>query len=309
MAQNLSGVVRQASTLSLVWGVLLICLGVLAVGSPMVAAVAVNVFVAWLIVMAGVVHLIVAFHTREAGSVIWRLLVGLAYICFGGYLIARPALGVASLTLVLASLFLVEGIFNIVMYFKVRKIDIGMAGNGAIAALVAITAPSGYVELWAAPIIGAVAGVIVVFGVIAIDKWIDDPVGALSAHGLAGIWGTISCGLFTSPRLAEYNAVGDGGLWYTGSFHQLIAQIIGVLAAFTFVFTFSFITFFAIKKTIGMRVSAEEEDAGLDISEHGMYGYPEQFIPAPELIGYSAPSPLRTPTPQAATQSTREVPA
>ena len=121
MAQNLSGVVRQASTLSLLWGVLLICLGVLAVGSPMVAAVAVNVFVAWLIVMAGVVHVIVAFHTREAGSVIWRLLVGLAYICFGGYLIARPALGVASLTLVLASLFLVEGIFNIVMYFKVRS--------------------------------------------------------------------------------------------------------------------------------------------------------------------------------------------
>ena len=121
MAQNLSGVVRQASTLSLLWGVLLICLGVLAVGSPMVAAVAVNAFVAWLIVMAGVVHVIVAFHTREAGSVIWRLLVGLTYICFGGYLIARPALGVASLTLVLASLFLVEGIFNIVMYFKVRS--------------------------------------------------------------------------------------------------------------------------------------------------------------------------------------------
>jgi len=121
MAQNLSGVVRQASTLSLLWGVLLICLGVLAVGSPMIAAVAVNIFVAWLIVMAGVVHLIVAFHSREAGSVIWRLLVGLAYICFGGYLIARPALGVASLTLVLASLFLVEGIFDIVMYFKVRS--------------------------------------------------------------------------------------------------------------------------------------------------------------------------------------------
>jgi uncharacterized membrane protein HdeD (DUF308 family) len=122
MAQNLSGVVRQASTLSLLWGVLLICLGVVAVGSPMIAAVAVNVFVAWLLVMAGVVHLIVAFHTREAGSVIWRLLVGLAYICFGGYLIARPAIGVASLTLVLASLFLVEGIFDIVMYFKVRSI-------------------------------------------------------------------------------------------------------------------------------------------------------------------------------------------
>ena len=101
---------------------------------------------------------------------------------------------------------------------KTGKIDIGMAGNGAIAALVAITAPSGYVELWAAPIIGAVAGVIVVFGVYAIDKLIDDPVGALSAHGLAGIWGTISCGIFTAPRLAQYNGFGDpkGGLWYSG---------------------------------------------------------------------------------------------
>ncbi len=122
------------------------------------------------------------------------------------------------------------------MYFKTKKIDIGMAGNGAIAALVAITAPSGYVELWAAPIIGAVAGVIVVLGVFAIDKLIDDPVGALSAHGMAGIWGTISCGLFTAPRLAAYNAVGDGGLVYTGSFHQLFAQILGVVSAFVFVF-------------------------------------------------------------------------
>src|SRR5690349_22216243 len=132
------------------------------------------------------------------------------------------------------------------MYFKTKTFDIGMAGNGAIAALVAITAPSGYVELWAAPIIGAVAGVIVVYGVILIDKKIDDPVGALSAHGLAGIWGTIACGLFTAPRLAEKNAVGEGGLFYTGSFTQLFDQIIGVLAAFTFVFTLSYITFFLI---------------------------------------------------------------
>src|SRR6201991_1913412 len=194
-----------------------------------------------------------------------------------------------------------------VMYLKVKKIDIGMAGNGAIPPLRAITAPSGYVELWAAPIIGAVAGVIVVLAVFAIDKWIDDPVGALSAHGLAGIWGTISCGLFTAPRLAEYNAVGKPGLVYTGSFHQLFAQILGVASAFVFVFTFSFITFWAIKKTYGLRVSAEDEDAGLDISEHGMYGYPEQFIPAPELIGYApAASPVMPASPAA---TTREVPA
>ena len=92
---------------------------------------------------------------------------------------------------------------------KQRTIDIGMVCNGLIAGLVAITAPSGYVEAWAAPIIGFVAGLIVVFGVIAIDKKLDDPIGALSAHGLAGIWGTLACGLFTAPRLAQYNAFGD----------------------------------------------------------------------------------------------------
>jgi Amt family ammonium transporter len=168
------------------------------------------------------------------------------------------------------------------MYLLSKTIDIGMAGNGAIAGLVAITAPSGYVEYWAAPIIGAIAGVIVVFGVIAIEKVIDDPVGATSAHGLAGIWGTLSCGIFTSPRLAEFNEVGDPGLWYSGSFHQLGAQALGVGVAFGCVFVVSYGIFFILKKTIGIRVSPEEEDAGLDISEHGMYGYPEQFIPQPE---------------------------
>jgi Amt family ammonium transporter len=172
--------------------------------------------------------------------------------------------------------------------WKTGSIDIGMAGNGAIAALVAITAPSGYVVPWAAVVIGAVAGVIVVLGVYAIDKYIDDPVGALSAHGLAGIWGTLSCGIFTHPQLAAFNTVGRGGLIYTGSFRQLGAQALGVVVVFAFVFVVSYATFWLIKKTYGLRVSAEEEDAGLDISEHGMYGYPEQFIPEPELVAYGA---------------------
>ncbi|HEX7290563.1 MAG TPA: ammonium transporter [Conexibacter sp.] len=166
-----------------------------------------------------------------------------------------------------------------------KTIDIGMAGNGAIAALVAITAPSGYVVPWAAVVIGAVAGVLVVVSVIAIDKKLDDPVGALSAHGIAGVWGTLACGLFTNPDLAAYNAFGEGGLVYTGSFHQLGVQALGVVTVFGFVFVASYIVFGAIKATYGLRVTAEEEAAGLDISEHGMYGYPEQFIPAPELIG------------------------
>jgi len=120
MAQTPVEVVRQASTLSIVWGVLLIVFGMLAVGSPFVAAVAVNVVIAWLIVLAGAVHLTLAFSAHGAGHVIWKLLVGVAYLLFGGYLILHPVLGVASLTLALASLFLIEGVLDVVLFFKMR---------------------------------------------------------------------------------------------------------------------------------------------------------------------------------------------
>jgi len=185
---------------------------------------------------------------------------------------------------------------SLTVWVKTRSLDVGMAGNGAIAGLVAITAPSGYVEFWAAPIIGLVAGIIVVLSVLAIEKRLDDPVGALSAHGLAGIWGTLSCGLFTSTRLAEYNGIGDPGLFYSGSFAQLGVQVVGVAAAFTMVFILSYGTFWVLKRTMGLRVSADHEEAGLDISEHGMYGYPEQFIPQPEYsAGPFEPSVAGTP--------------
>jgi uncharacterized membrane protein HdeD (DUF308 family) len=123
MAQGTAAaMVRQASTGSILWGVLLIISGLLAIGSPFLAAVAVNVVIAWLIVLAGVFHLIIAFQAHSAGSVIWKLLVGLAYICFGVYLIMHPALAVASLTLVLASLFLIEGVLNVVLFFQMRSV-------------------------------------------------------------------------------------------------------------------------------------------------------------------------------------------
>jgi len=113
-------IVRQASTLSILWGVLLIVFGMVAIGSPFLAAVAVNVVIAWLIVLAGVVHIMLAFRAHGAGSKIWKLLVGLAYVFFGAYLIIHPLLGVASLTLVLASLFLIEGVLDIILFFKMR---------------------------------------------------------------------------------------------------------------------------------------------------------------------------------------------
>ena len=186
----------------------------------------------------------------------------------------------------------------LVVYLQTKTLDVGMVGNGAIAALVAITAPSGYVEPWAAIVIGAVAGTIVVVAIPLIDKVLDDPVGCLSAHGLAGIWGTLSCGLFTVPALAKFNGVGEGGLFYTGSFHQLGAQAIAVGASFVTVFVLSYGLFWLIKKTVGLRVSAGEEMEGLDISEHGMWGYPEAFMPVPGGVYRQPDTPTVNPHPE-----------
>jgi uncharacterized membrane protein HdeD (DUF308 family) len=123
MAQNTPvEMVKHASTTSILWGVLLIVFGMVAVGMPLLAAVAVSALVAWLIVLAGVVHLMLAFRVHSAGSVIWKLLVGLAYLSFGGYLLMHPLVGVATLTLLLASLFLIEGLLNIVLYVQMRPI-------------------------------------------------------------------------------------------------------------------------------------------------------------------------------------------
>jgi len=117
-----SDMVKQASTLSILWGVLLIVAGFVAIGSPYIAAVAVNVLLSWLLVMAGVFHLFLAFHAFGAGSMLWKLLVGLAYIGFGIYLVLHPAIGVASLTLVLSSLFLIEGVLDIILYTRIRAL-------------------------------------------------------------------------------------------------------------------------------------------------------------------------------------------
>jgi Amt family ammonium transporter len=196
---------------------------------------------------------------------------------------------------------------TLLIYLLTKKLDVGMIGNGAIAGLVAITAPSGYVELWAAPLIGFVGGIVVVAGVLAIERKLDDPVGALSAHGLAGIWGTLACGIFASPRLVEALGVGKEGLVYGGGLEQLGVQAAAVALTFGTVLVLSLITFAAINATFGLRISDEDEDAGLDITEHGMYGYPEQFIPAPELIGVGSVRP--TASPPTPTASPSEVPA
>jgi uncharacterized membrane protein HdeD (DUF308 family) len=122
MAQSPADMLRQASTASILWGVVLIVFGLAAIAVPLVAAIAVNGLVAWLIILAGAVHLILGFRAHSAGSVIWKLLVGLAYLAFGVYLFTHPVIGVTSLTLVLASLFLLEGILDLILFFNMRAL-------------------------------------------------------------------------------------------------------------------------------------------------------------------------------------------
>jgi ammonium transporter, Amt family len=156
-----------------------------------------------------------------------------------------------------------------------KTLDVSQMGNGAIAGLVAITAPCAFVDPWASVVIGLVAGLILPGLVIAIDKMkIDDPVGALPAHGVAGIWGTLAVGLFAT---AERTGAREG-LLVGGDADQLWVQFYGIAATVGFTFVACLIVFAAIKYTIGLRVSEDHELAGLDISEHGMFGYPERFI-------------------------------
>jgi Amt family ammonium transporter len=167
-----------------------------------------------------------------------------------------------------------------VMSYAVRRnIDVGMAGNGAIAALVAITAACAFVEPWAAIIIGFLAGVVMYVTLLFVDRiGVDDPLGAIAAHGMGGIWGTLSCGLFATPALAESVGAGQGGLFYTGSFYQLGIQALGIITAGGFAFITSYVVFAILKATIGLRVKPEDELNGLDISEHGVFGYAEQLV-------------------------------
>jgi Amt family ammonium transporter len=170
-----------------------------------------------------------------------------------------------------------------------RKPDVSMMLNGVLAALVAITAASGFVAPWAAVVIGLGSGLIAVAGVLFVERiGIDDPIGAVSVHGMAGVWGTLATGLFAVPALASNLATGTGGLVYTGSFHQLGIQALGLVAVGAFTFTASFGSLWAMKRLWGIRVEPETETAGLDVSEHGMWGYPEFYIPVPGGYGTEA---------------------
>ncbi|WP_052339658.1 ammonium transporter [Gorillibacterium massiliense] len=158
------------------------------------------------------------------------------------------------------------------------KADLSVMLNGALAGLVAITASCAFVESWAAIVIGLIAGVLVYAGMRMFEALrIDDPIGALSVHGLAGIWGTLSNGFFTTSELAEKVGVGRAGLFYGGGLHQLGVQAMGIAASGAFAFVVSYAILYIVKKAIGIRVAEEDEVIGLDLSEHGAYGYPEHM--------------------------------
>jgi ammonium transporter, Amt family len=177
------------------------------------------------------------------------------------------------------------------MWMKNGKVDASMSGNGLLAGLVAITAPSGFVSTVGACIIGVVAGVLVCWSCAFIESVmkVDDPVGAVSVHGTCGLWGVLSVGLLadgTSNYGGAWNGVPGSvtGLFY-GDPSQLVAQLVGISTLIGFVFTFSFLVNLLVDAFVGQRVSVETEIAGLDLPEMGQLGYPEfVFKPEPDVM-------------------------
>lgn len=178
----------------------------------------------------------------------------------------------------------------VTVWFKSGKPDVGMTGNGLLAGLVGITAGCAAVTPQAALIIGAVAGVLVVFAVDFFDRVlkVDDPVGAISVHGVCGAWGVIAVGLFARQ---DSEGFWKQGLFYGGGADQIVSQVIGIAAILAWVSITAFILFAVIKATVGLRVSEAEELAGLDVEEHGSPGYGEgfgAFVPVPGSDGNGA---------------------
>ena len=187
----------------------------------------------------------------------------------GSQLGADPIIGRIALTTLLAGS-AGAAVTMLVTWLK-GKPDVAMTGNGLLAGLVGITAGCFAVSTIGAVIIGAVSGLLVVLSVNFFDKMkIDDPVGAISVHGVCGAFGAIAVGLFSNESSDGFIAK---GLFYGGGSDQLVSQIIGVAAIAAFVLISTTILFAVMKATIGLRVSEEEEIVGLDIFEHGSLGY------------------------------------
>lgn len=173
---------------------------------------------------------------------------------------------------------------TITSWIFIGKPDLGMTINGCLAGLVAITGGCAYISIVDSLIIGAMAGVLVVVLVLFFDRiHVDDPVGATSVHLGCGVFGTICVGLFAQEGVTTLSAV--NGLFYGGGWGLLGIQLVGILSVGAFVFVSTYIFWWILKKTVGIRVSGEEEIAGLDIGEHGNFAYPD-FVQAVENIDY-----------------------
>lgn len=187
---------------------------------------------------------------------------------------------------------------TITAWIFIGKPDLGMTINGCLAGLVGVTASCAYVTVGASLLIGAIAGIIVVFAVMFFDRiGIDDPVGATSVHLCCGVFGTICVGLFAKEGVTSLST--KNGLFYGGGFGLLGVQLLGIVAVGAFVFAASMLVWFVLKKTVGIRVPAEEEIAGLDIGEHGNRAYPD-FAPAVDSVDYSAVDTLAVAAPATA---------
>lgn len=167
----------------------------------------------------------------------------------------------------------------VVSWIKFKKPDVSMSLNGALAGLVGITAPCASVSTISAVIIGLVAGVLVFYSCLFFERKlkIDDPVGAISVHGVCGAWGTLAIGLFGQRSIdvqywSEDSTIQDG-LFFGGGFGQLWTQFIGVISVFAFVFIAMLIVFFIIKSVVGLRASDAEQLEGMDLGEHGNTAY------------------------------------
>jgi Amt family ammonium transporter len=182
----------------------------------------------------------------------------------GSTLAAVPDIGRIAVTTNLAAAAAATTVM-IVSWFKYGKPDVGLTLNGALGGLVAITAGTAAVSLWGAVAIGVVAGLVIMYGIVFIDRVlkIDDPVGAVAVHALCGATGTLLVGIFAV----------DGGLLYGGGTRLLLVQAAGVLAVAAWTLSTTFILFKTLKATVGLRVSKEDEILGLDHSEHATQAY------------------------------------
>lgn len=183
-----------------------------------------------------------------------------------------PTLGSVFLTTTVAPA-VATVVCMIFTWIKYGKPDVSMCLNASLAGLVAITAPCDVTDCVGAAIIGAVAGLLVVFGIWLLDNVlrIDDPVGAVGVHMMNGIWGTLAVGLFATDTAPGFALAGiSEGLFYGGGFAQLGKQFVGMFITAAWAVVTIYITFLVLKKTIGLRVSAEEEIIGLDATEHGL---------------------------------------